>query len=236
MKIKKAVFDLMPKEIQSQFKPNESGDEFDNGEEDVVGLKSALEKEKASKKQAAEERDAYKSAATKAEDERKVAESKKAAENGDFSKLEESYKKQLADSQEEIRLAKDGLTRALTDSHNENVISSLLPNFISTKAGRAILEKRIKSEIIEGKAVTRFLDDNGNVTTLDSDGFKKILLADSDLKGILVASKAGGGGSTPNNPGGGTTGVKSDFNPSTATGKDMVAHLRAKHGALPGSD
>lgn len=229
MKITKTQYEELPAWAKKNFKAVEGDDNhFDNGEEDAGGLKTALEKEKAEKVKVAQERDAAKKEAADAQKAKDDAAAKKAAESGDFSKIEESYKTQLAESAKKVADAEARADRLALETHTESVIGQLLPSFTSAKAGRAVLASMMKTELVDGKPVTRFLDGKGQPTALDVEGFRKNLLADSDLKGILVASKGSGGGSTNSNGGGGSTSTTEKFDAAKATPKDLVAHLEAK--------
>lgn len=229
MKITKAVWDLLPADMQAAFTVNPANPaEYDNGEENAGNLKSALEKEREEKKKVAQERDAFvagQEAALKKAREEALAE---ARTKGDFAAIEAAYKKDIAELRKNAADAEARANQMTIDSHTESVVSSLLPSFVSAKAGRAILAGMMKTELVDGKPVTRFLDGSGNPTALDLEGFKKNLLADSDLKGILVASKGSGGGATQSTGGGGATSGERPKDASTAKPADMVAYLEAK--------
>jgi flagellar motor protein MotB len=229
MKINKATFDLMPAAFQAAFTVNPANaDEYDNGEENAPGLKTALEAEKAAKVKAAQERDAL-LAGREGELAKARAEAlKEAREKGDFAAIEKDYQKQLADARKEAKDAKEAADRTAIESATESVVSSLLPSFVSAKAGRAILAGMVKVELVDGKPVTRFLDAAGSPTALDAEGFKKNLLADPDLKGILVASKGSGGGATQPTGGGGATSGERPKDAANAPAADMVAFLESK--------
>jgi len=229
MKISKAVWDMLPAEMKTSFTANPSNpEEYDNGEENAAGLKSALDKEKEAKVKAAQERDALLAG--------REAEIKKAREDalveartkGDFAAIEAAYKKDIADLKKAQAASEARANQLAIDSHNEGVIGQLLPSFVSAKAGKAVLAGLVKTELVDGKPVTRFLDGDGNPTALDLDGFRKNLLADADLKGILVASKGSGGGATQPNGGGGSTPGERPKDAATANPADMVAYLKGK--------
>ena len=229
MKITAALWALMPPALQTNFKVNSANaEEYDNGEEDAGALKTALDHEKAAKVKAAQERDAL-LAGREGELAKARAEAlKDAREKGDFAAIEKDYQKQLADARKEAKEAKESADRATVDSHTETVIASLLPEFVSAKAGRAILAGLVKTELVEGKPLTRFMDAAGNPTALDAAGFKKSLLDDSDLKGILVASKGSGGGATQPTGGGGATSGERPKDAANAKPAEMVAYLQSK--------
>jgi hypothetical protein len=228
MKITAAVWALMPAALQPTFTLDATSGEYDNGEENPGALKTALDHEKAAKVKAAQERDALIAGREGELAKAKADALKESREKGDFKPIEDDYKRQLAEARKEAKEAKESADRATVDSHNETMISSLLPEFVSAKAGRAILAGMVKTELVDGKPLTRFLDAAGNPTALDAPGFKKSLLDDSDLKGILVASKGSGGGATQTTGGGGATSGERPKDASTAPAADMVAYLESK--------
>lgn len=229
MKINKATWDLLPAALKESFKPNAANpDEYDNGEENAAGLKSALEKERAEVQRVAQERDAFK--ASKDAD---IAKARKEAleearTKGDFAAIEKDYQRQVKEAQDAAKTAAQRADQLAIDSANEAAISGLLPAFVSATAGRAILAGRVKTELVDGKPVTRFLDPAGSPTALDAEGFKKNLLAEADLKPILVASKGSGGGATHPTGGGGSTSVERPKDAATADPATMVAFLKSK--------
>lgn len=213
MKITKAVWALLPVALQSTFTADPTDPEqYDNGEENAASLKTALEHEKAAKVKAAQERDQYKNGEAAKLKQAKEDALKEAREKGDFARIEEDYKTRMAALEAKATAAEEKYNSAEISRAKEAVISELLPVFVSAKAGRAILEGRIRVEMVDGKPVTRFLDDAGNPTSIDAKTFQKNLVDDADLKSVIKATNGSGGGATGSNGGGGATPSKlADF-------------------------
>jgi len=77
-------------------------------------------------------------------------------------------------------------------------------------------------EIVDGKPVTRVLDDNGQPTAMTIEEFKESLKNDPELAPVIVGSAASGGGASGGD-GGGNTG-KIDL--SKASKEEKMAYLK----------
>lgn len=238
MKINKATFDTLPAGMQSQFKANPSNaDEYDNGEENVDGLKTALEAEKAAKVKAAQERDALKADEEKKLDAARKQAVEEARTKGDFKTVEDDYKKRIKDLEDgQKQAAKDAEDRLKSDAINAQVedISKL---FTSPALAKAFVKERLSAEIVDGSAIVRVKSKDGKASASSVEDLKKEYLTDSELKGSLVASKGSGGGHTHSSSGGGATVVNDDkFDAANADPKSMIARLESKGMDAGGDD
>lgn len=230
MKINKDTFDKLPAALQAAFKANPANaDEYDNGEEAVDGLKTALEKEKAEKAAFGKKLAEYDAAKQKEiEAERKKA-LEEARTSGDFAKIEADYQRQLKElKQANEKAEKDRLAQVEKEAVN-NAAGELAKMFVSPSLATPAIRARLKAEIVDGKAIIRVLDKDGNASASSVEDLKKEFLTDKELKSSIVASKGSGGGSTQSTSGGGSTdGDDSKFDAANASPKDMVARLKAK--------
>lgn len=230
MKLTKAIWALLPAEVQATFKPNPANaEEYDNGEEAVDGLKTALEKEKAERAAQGKKLAEYDEAKKKEiEAERKKA-LDEARTSGDFAKIEADYQRQIKELKaDNEKKEKDRLAQVEKEAIN-NAAGELAKMFVSPSLATPAIRARLKAEIVEGKAIIRVLDKDGNASAASVEDLKKEFLTDKELKGSIVASKGSGGGSTvPTTGGGSTVGEDDKFDAATASGKDMVARLKAK--------
>lgn len=112
---------------------------------------------------------------------------------GDKSTLQtqiDDLKKQLADTDAK---SKAKIEKAVIEKTAIEVASL----FKSKKAGEAFAKSRLAVEEDEnGDIRIVFLDDNGRKTSMNFEQFKKNLVADEDLKGILLGVDSSGGGAT----------------------------------------
>jgi hypothetical protein len=197
MKLKKAVWDLLPDTLKKTFTQVGDTEDYDNGEEDVKGLKSALEREREEAKTLKEERKAIKDAADAA-----ALEAAKA--KGDTTALEASWAAKLARTE----AAKDALLAKQT--------SQLRKVTLEAEARKLATEMSTHPDLIERFIMDRLdlnLDgDMPSIRVLDSTGkpsaatladLKNEFVADKRFSGIVVASLASGGGAGGSGPGAG---------------------------------
>lgn len=231
MKIDKATFDLMPAAFQAQFKPTpENPLEYSNGEEAVDGLKTALAKEKEEKAAFGKKLAEYDAAKTKEiEAERKKA-LEEARTNGDFAKIEKDYQRQLAELKATVDKAEKDRVESVRAAAVSTAASELAKLFISPSLATPAIRSRLSAEIVDGKAIVRVLDKDGNPSAASVEDLKKEFLTDSELKASLVASKGSGGGSTHSKSGGGSTDYQAekDFDATKADAKSMISRLESK--------
>jgi hypothetical protein len=232
MKITHAVWKLLPSDVQASFTKIGTGaddaSEFDNGEENAAGLKTALDKEKEATRKAAQERDALKAdEAKKLEEARKQA-VEEARTKGDFKTVEDDYKKRIKDLEDaNKRSAKEAEDRLKGDAINQQV-DDIAKLFTSPALAKAFIKGRLSAEIVDGAAIVRVLSKDGKASASSVEDLKKEYLTDSDLKGSLVASKGSGGGSTRSPSGGGSTVEGDKFDAANADPKSMIARLESK--------
>lgn len=228
MKITKTDWALMPASIQALFKPSaENAEEYDNGEENAPTLKAALDRERAEKAENGRKLKEYQDGeAARIETARQEA-LKEARGKGDFATIEKDYKDRMEALKQEVESMKTEQAESLQTSAIDAAANELSQNFVSPSLAIPAIKARLKAEIVEGKALVRVLDKDGKPTSLGVSDLKNEFLTDTSLKASIVASKGGGGGATTLTPSGGAMGEgDKKFNPATAKGKDLVAHLR----------
>lgn len=229
MKITKENYDAMPESMKAAFTQIEGTEDYSNGEENASALKSALDKEKAAKVKAAQERDALKKSNDEETQKQIDAALEKARKDGDHSAIEKDYQDRLASQKAEIDMMKANASAQTIDAAHSKVVAdiakiSTVPAVMATYANT-----RLKTEIGEdGSAITRVLDENGVATAATIDELKKEILDNSDFKSIISAGKGSGGGATgAKTDGGGSTSTQ-EGNFSDASVDDRVARLTEK--------
>lgn len=230
MKITKAIWDTLPAgAFKDAFKPEAgNADSYDNGEEAVAGLKSALEKEKTEKAEFGKKLAEYDAAKQKEiEAERKKA-LEEARTNGDFAKIEADYQKQLKELRESVSKAENDRQESIKRETINKHADELAKMFVSPSLAKPAILARLNAEIVDGKPIVRVLDRDGQASASSVEDLKKEFLTDKELKGSIVASKGSGGGSTNSISGGGSTGTDDKFDAANASPKDLVARLKAK--------
>jgi hypothetical protein len=235
MKITAAIWALLPATLQPSFKVNPANaDEYDNGEEEVTGLKSALQKEKEEKANIKGKLDGFETA--------KLAEieaaRKKALEDarstGDFKAVEDDYKRRIKELETANAQAAKERETAIREAAVEKQVDELAKMFVSPAIARTFVKSRLTAEIVDGSPIVRVLDAAGKASAASVEDFKKEMLTNPDLKASLVASKGTGGAGTPI-ANGGAGASDSKFDAANADAKSMIARLEAK-GVIAGAD
>lgn len=197
-------YELLDDAIKSEYKQGANGYELTvDGLEDTGALKRAKEHEKERRQKVEAELKEIKDQLTSKEDEiidlRKGAVSK-----DDVEALERSYKEKLEKSEKEysgrIQEAEGSLRSMLVDN-----VATKLANEISTvpELMSGAISARLTTEIVDGKATTRVLDQNGKPSALTVEELKKEFVANEKFSSIIVGSNASGSGAQGSGNGGG---------------------------------
>lgn len=205
MKLTKALWLTLPAgAIRDAFKPivpagktEDDAEEYDNGEEDAAGLKSALDKERKSNAAIKEEK-------RKADEAAELAKEEAARKSGDVAALEESWKKKMADGikaeQGKYADLKGKMDRMLVTE-----VAARLATEISTvpELMTDAIAKRLGVDLDGDMPTTRVLDANGKPTAATLDELKAEFLAVPKFAGILIGGSSTGGGAGSGKPGAG---------------------------------
>lgn len=163
-----------------------------------------------------EENERYKLKNAEAEKHRKEQErvarenaEKAARASGDIETLEKSWTEKYTNRETELSTEVGtyrGMVEELTAGATANDICSKLAivvNGVSTApALMPHVRSRLKSEVKDGKPVTRVLDAQGNVSAMTPEDLMKEFKAVPHLASLIVGSLASGGGSPGGNGGG----------------------------------
>lgn len=150
---------------------------------------------------------------------------------GDVSKLEESWKKKLADKERDltgqISAAQASLQRLLVD----NVATTMAAELSATPSVLLPhIKSRLQAERSEaGEFTTRILDREGKPSALTVKELAEEFRLNKDFASVITGSKASGGGAAGGSGGGGApTGKGVDWSKSkTLTPKQIAEGLRA---------
>lgn len=196
------------------------------GGEDTGALKRAKEHEKGLRQRAEDKlrttEDTLETRETELADMRKGAipkadvEALEASYKDKQTKLEDKYKTELETAQTSNRtLLVDNVAQAIA-AEISTAPSVILPHVI----------KRLGTDTVEGRLVTRVLDKEGKLSATTIDELKAEFVADKDFAGIISAGNGSGGGAhSRSGTGGGAPTKKVDF--IKATPEEKVAKIRA---------
>lgn len=232
MALKKLVsiadFAKLDKTTQALYKaePSDGNHILDvEGEEDIGALKRAKDRETEENRiLRAKIKETEDNAAAEAEKARKAAE-KLARETGDVKALEKSWAEKHA-AQEKILKDQLASREAAIVELTVGTAATAMAAKISTAPDLILphIQRRLKSEIVDGKAVVKVVDDKGQPSALTIAELEAEFVANKSYAAILTGSKASGGGATGGGGGSGAPGGKVDFKGSP---KEIAASLVA---------
>jgi len=185
-----------------------------DGLEDTGALKRAKEHEKERRQKAESELKEVKDQLTAKEDEI-INLHKGAVSKDDVEALERSYKEKLEKTASEyegrINEAEGSLRNMLVDN-----VATKLANEISTVPDlmSGAISARLTTEIVDGKALTRVLDNEGKPSALTVDELKKEFIANEKFSSIIVGSNASGSGAIGSGNGSGASKKLSEMSES----------------------
>lgn len=186
--ISKADYDNLPAAFKTEYRAQ--GDDFvlDIEGEDTTDWKKKRDIE-------AEHRRNAEARAQAAENERDEMR-RGAIPKADVDALENSWKTKLtaAEQREKDRVAElEGVIASTTADTAAKDVASM---FLAPAAMIPMVRSRLKPEIVNGVAVTRVLDKQGQPSALTLDDLKAEFKADPTLAPVIVASKASGAGAS----------------------------------------
>jgi hypothetical protein len=182
--------------------------EGEGGGEDL----EALRRDAAEAKKLREENELFKKKNQEAEKHRKEQErvarenaEKAARASGDIETLEKSWTEKYTNRETELSTEVGtyrGMVEELTAGATANEICSKIAMEGCSPALMPHVRARLKSEVKDGKPVTRVLDAAGNVSAMTPDDLIKELKAVPYLAPLIIGSRAAGGGPPGGNGGG----------------------------------
>lgn len=203
-KITKAEYDALSKVLQESYSGD--GDEYildtDDEGEDNGALKRALDREREAAKKA-------KAKAKELEDAATAAEEESQRKAGDIAKIEEGWKKKLdkqsADHTTALEAVNGALRSLLVDAKAAEMAAK-----ISTAPALLIphIKARLVADIVDGKPVTRVLDEDGNASKMTLEQLEKFFTNSKEYAPIIIGSKASGAGSGGHRSGSGALNKK----------------------------
>jgi hypothetical protein len=224
MKVTKAEYEALPKSLKDRFTQVEGNeDEYDNGEENASGLKSARDKERDAAKKLREEKAAWET--EKAELEERIAEFESGADKGGADKdaLKKSYEAKLQKQKEKHEAEVTKIRSALQKTHVDAVADKLageistVPDLMSEA-----IRKRLRVNLDGDEPSTEILGPDGKPSAATLEELRQELLGNERYKGILIGSSGSGGGAGGGGGGGGAFDIKRYKNQDGTTNWSLV--------------
>lgn len=224
----------LSKAFQAEYKADADGENFTldvEGGDDGAELKRAKDHEVKARKAAEKAlKDAQDQLAAITEERDGLL--KGSIPKADADKLEASYKAKLAAKEKELSEQITGLTGEVTRMLVDNVAMGMASELSdSPQVILPHIKNRLKAEQVDGKWITRVLDEHGAPSAETVEGLKKNFLANKAFAPIVRASKASGGGAGGGASGGGASGGKVDHK-LAATDPKAFAKALADSGRL----
>ena len=222
--------DGLPDAVKSEYKKGDDGKfhldvEGIDDHPGVGALKRAKDYEKSERQKVAKQLSDLQAQLDALTDERDGL-LKGAIPKDDVDKLEGSWKQKLATREKELSDQINGLTNHLNTMLVDNVAHGLASKI--SKSPELMLphiKSRLKAEFVDGKPTTRVLDKDGNVSALTVSDLEKELFTNPTFAPIIIGSKASGSGAEG---GHGGSGAPSKIDYSTASPKEIAAHLKQR--------
>lgn len=224
-KITKAEFDKLPEGFQAEY--TEKDGEYIlsvEGGEDTGALKRAKDHEKERRQKAEQKARDLEDQLGEVQTELDEVISNKADNPNLEKKWQEKYdkrEKELTDESGELRTE---INRLLVDNVAESMARDL-----SDSPGVILphLKSRLTVEMVDGKAVTKVKDSDGELSALTLDELKNEFSSNDDFASVIRGSKGSGSGANGGQGGGGGNNTeKPDF--TTATPAEKAAYLKSQ--------
>lgn len=152
---------------------------------------------------------------------------KGALPKADVEKLEESWKQKLAKREQELTEQINNL-----NGHLQRILVDNVAQQIATEISKAPalllphIKQRLKVDFVDGKPVTKVLDEDGSISALSIEDLKKEMVANPIYAPIIIGSKASGGGAEGGQRGSAPGTRKLDY--AKATPAEIVADIKAR--------
>lgn len=230
------TIDGLPDDVKKEYK--KQGDKYVldvDGIDDhpnVAALKNAMTRAKDERTAARTEADSYKNQLTQVQDELDNMR-RGAIPKADVAALENSWKTKLETATNEANAKITRLTAAVDKNVRQATAQQLASDlFLNGTVGLPHVLPRL-AVVEEGEDfVVKVLDKDGKPSASTMEDLKKELLQNKELAPILRGTRASGGGAGGGQGGGGAP--SGNFDATTASPKDLVAHIAAKKQAEGG--
>lgn len=208
------------------------------GAEDVGALKRAKDHEKQARQTAEKAHKELLAMHEKAQEE--IDEMRRGnIPKGDVEKLESSWRTKLEKKEAELTsqiTARDSTLKALLVDNVAQALAAKISN--SPDLILPHIQKRLTTEMDNGKFITRVLDADGKPSALSIEELQKELTSDKRFAPIIIGSKASGGGASGGSGSGssapGAVDLSKPLDWSKASPKEIAARIKAQKEASTG--
>lgn len=228
-KIDEAAFKKLDKVIQAEYKKGEEDGEYVldvEGGEDTGALKRAKEHEVEKRKEAQKKLTELQAKLDETNSELETLRTDRAKGGDKVAETEKAWKEKLTKREAELTKQIEATQKALQTQMVDNVALTLSTELAGDNAELLLphITKRLTAEIKDGKAVTRILGPDGEVSALTVDELKKEVLSSGKFSAVIVASKGSGSGGAGQRKGAGGSPTTKKLSEMTATEEAKFAN------------
>jgi chromosome segregation ATPase len=228
-KLTKAQYDELSDDLKKEYQ-EQDGEYVLNveGGEDTGALKRAKDHEKERRKQAEDKARDLETQLNSTKEELETLQNSKGDGEKDVAKLESKWKKKLEDKERELGEKSQSLEKELNTLLVDNVADRLAADLSdSPSVLRPHIKERLTVERVDGKAVTRIKDADGELSPMTLDELKSEFESNNDFASVVRGSKGSGSGAGGGQGGqGGQAPKKPDF--AKASTKEVADYLKSQ--------
>lgn len=221
-KIDEAAFKKLDKSIQAEYTKDKEGEGYTldvEGLEDTGALKRAKEHEAEKRKEAQTALKKVQDDLKAAQDELEEVRSERAKGGDKVAETEKAWKTKLEKREKELQDQITTTQKALQTQMVDSVALSIATELAGENAELLLphVTKRLTAEVKEGKAVTKVLGTDGEVSAMTPEELKKEILSSGKFSAVVVASKGSGASGSGSRKGAGGSGAPKKLSEMTAT-------------------
>lgn len=229
-KLTKAQYDELSDDLKKEYQ-DQDGEYVLNveGGEDTGALKRAKDHEKERRKQAEDKARQLEQDLNSTREELETLQNSKGDGEKDVAKLEAKWKKKLEDKERELGEKSQALEKELNTLLVDNVADRLAADLSDSPAVlRPHIKNRLTVERVDGKAVTRIKDADGELSPMTLDELKNEFQSNNDFASVIRGSQGSGSGAGggQGGQGGGQAPKKPDF--AKASTKEVADYLKSQ--------
>lgn len=229
-KLTKAQYDELSDDLKKEYQ-DQDGEYVLNveGGEDTGALKRAKDHEKERRKQAEDKARQLEQDLNSTREELETLQNSKGDGEKDVAKLEAKWKKKLEDKERELGEKSQSLEKELNTLLVDNVADRLAADLSDSPAVlRPHIKNRLTVERVDGKAVTRIKDADGELSPMTLDELKNEFQSNNDFASVIRGSQGSGSGAGggQGGQGGGQAPKKPDF--AKASTKEVADYLKSQ--------
>lgn len=229
-KLTKAQYDELSDDLKKEYQ-DQDGEYVLNveGGEDTGALKRAKDHEKERRKQAEDKARQLEQDLNSTKEELETLQNSKGDGEKDVAKLEAKWKKKLEDKERELGEKSQSLEKELNTLLVDNVADRLAADLSDSPAVlRPHIKNRLIVERVDGKAVTRIKDADGELSPMTLDELKNEFQSNNDFASVIRGSQGSGSGAGggQGGQGGGQAPKKPDF--AKASTKEVADYLKSQ--------